>query len=278
MIVNAKNKKKSKVDTRLKIFNIIGNTIKCYIKNFIYIFCLNLVIFTICELFIKKNYIVLLNKVFSIQSIGFYIVFYGFPLFIMYAFKTTFFSSVLYNQKSNTDSSIMEALDMSFKRFLPIFGNIFLFALTALFFGLFFVIPGILFLFYCYFSAYLCGIGDINNTENGNVVLLNGTKAFARSYNLVKGNFLRFVFLTIVVVAFIYFANKSLISYIISLKIGLNEITQNIISFSIFDIAIIYSILVFFKLEKIESDTKDEKDELEAEERALMMQQALKKK
>lgn len=164
---------------------------------------------------------------------------------------------------------------MAFKRFMPVCGMIIFFIVVISFFGLFLVLPGVLFFFYYFFSIYLCGIGDINNKENGEIALLNGIKALNRSYNLVKGNLFRFIFLTLIIMSITYFSEEFLIGYIFRLNIGLDEITKNIISFSIYDILVIYAVSIFLNLEKIESDIKEEEDEVEAEERALMMQSAL---
>ncbi|MDD2839520.1 MAG: hypothetical protein PHY80_00120 [Rickettsiales bacterium] len=271
-----KHKKKTTVDTKLGIFKNIKDTFKYYLKNIFYIIAFNLIVLVITEIFFVNTYTLTISRLFSVST--FNIVYYGLPIFILYVFKSIFFSDILYSQKYNTISSLMEAFGMSFKRFLPVCGTTIFFLVVISFFGLFLILPGILFLFYYFFSIYLCGLGDVNNKENSEVVLLNGINALSRSYNLVKGNLFRFMFLTLIIGSLTYFAERSLISYIFKLNIGLNDVTKNIISFSVYDIIIIYTISVFLNLEKIEADVKEEEDEAEAEERALMMQNALENK
>ncbi len=268
-----KVKKKTTVDTKLRIFKNIKDTFKYYFKNILYIVSLNIIIFAVAKLFFADNYILLIGRIFPVSM--FYIIYYGLPVFTFYVFKSIFFSNILYNQRSSTSSSLIEALGMASKRFLPVCGMTVFFLLVVSFFGLFLILPGVILLFYYFFSIYLCGIGDINNKENGEIILLNGIKALSRSYNIVKGNLFRFIFLTLIIGGLTYFVENQLISYVLKLNIGLDDITKNIISFSIYDIMIIYLTSVFFNLEKIEADIKEEEDEAEAEERALMMQSAL---
>ena len=75
-----------------------------------------------------------------------------------------------------------------------------------------------------------------------------------------------------------YYFTNFFLNYIKLNKIYVDEATLQTIIFSFYDFILIYTIVVFFGLTKIESDIKDEKYEIEAEERALMMQQALENK
>lgn len=276
-----KHKKKTTVDTKLRVFKNIKDTFKYYFKNILYIVVLNILLLVIAEIFFANNYALLISKFFGVAMLNtkvFYILYYGLPIFILYSFKSIFFSSIMYSQRSNTSSSLIEAFSVSSKRLLPVCVMIVVFLIVVSFFGLFLILPGVLFFFYYFFSIYLCGIGDINNKENSEIILLSGTNALSRSYNLVKGNLIRFILLTIIVIGITYFTEKFLISYAFKLNVGLDEITKNIMSFSIYDILIIFTISVFFNLEKIEFDIKEEEDEAEAKERALMMQDALENK
>ena len=267
MIKNkVKHKKKTTVDTKLRIFRGIKDTLKYYFKNILYIIGLNALVIVAANILVAENYAFFISKIFGLAIFNakvFYAIYYGLPIFILYSFKTIFFSNIMYSQSSNTSSSLIEALSVSFKRLLPVCGMIVVFAIVVSFFGLFLILPGILFFFYYIFSIYLCGIGDINNKENSEIVLLNGTRALGRSYNLVKGNLIRFILLTVIIAGITYFGEKSLLSYAAEFNVGLDKVMKNIISFSIYDILIIFTISVFFNLDKIEFDVKDDENELE---------------
>lgn len=273
-----KLKKKIKTDTSLKVFKNIKETLKYYLKNILYILGLNILIFSIFETFFAKNYYILISKFFDLYTMEFSIAYNGFLLFIFFIFKSIFFSNIIYNQKNNTTNSILETFGISFKRFLPVFGTTIFFLITVSFFGLFLILPGILFFFYYFFSIYLSAVGDINNKVNNVTLMLSGIKAFGRSYNLVKGNLIRFIFMTLIIATVIYFFEKETMSYIADLHIELNSITRNIIINSIYDLAIIFTVLIFLNLEKIESEVHAEEEEEEGETRALLMMGTLKNK
>ncbi|HSQ97892.1 MAG TPA: hypothetical protein VLL98_04195 [Rickettsiales bacterium] len=273
-----KNKKKTSVNTKLKVFQNIKETLKYYFKNILYILGLNILIFSIFETFFARNYSMLVSKFFDLYTTNFYIIYNSLILLVFFVFKSIFFSNIINNQKNNTSNSLLETFGISFKRFFSVFGTTVFFLITITFFGLFLILPGILFFFYYFFSIYLCAIGDTNNRSSGGTLILHGIKAFGRSYNLVKGNLFRFIFMTIIVAVLIYFSEKSIISYIADLHVELNLITKNIIINSIYDLAIIYTILIFLNLQKIESEIRIEEDAEEAETRALLMSGTLQNK
>ena len=152
--------------------------------------------------------------------------------------------------------------------------SIILFLLTSAILS--FVIVGIFLFFYYFFSIYLHGFGDPNDRDGATLRILKISRSFSRSFALVKGNLFRFMIFTGIFCFAMYYLNEILLNYIDPEQI--DHTTLEVITFSVCDFILIYTIIVFLSLAKIESDIKDEKDEMEAEERALMMQQALENK
>lgn len=269
----SKKEKKITINTKLKFFSILKDTFRYYFKNIFYIFIINIVFFVIFNSFIGNHYTAFIGKTFKT---GFYIFYYSFIFLLLYPFKIGFFNNIIYNQRSGSTGGFFESLSFGCKRFFPIMLSIILFLLTSAILSL--VVIGVFLFFYYFFSIYLHGFGDPNDRDGATLRILKISRSFSRSFNLVKGNLFRFIFFTFIISFSVYYFTNFFLNYIKLNKIYVDKATLQTIIFSFYDFILIYTIVVFFGLAKIESDIKDEKDEAEAEERALMMQQALENK
>lgn len=272
----SKREKKITINTKLKFFSILKDTLKYYFKNIFYIFILNIVFFALFESLIRPYYYTFIGNIFKVRSLNFNVAYYFGVCLLLYSFKIGFFNNVIYNQKSGSTGGFMESLSLGCKRFFPIMLSIILFLLTSAILS--FVIVGIFLFFYYFFSIYLHGFGDPNDKDGATLRILKISRSFSRSFALVKGNLFRFAIFTVIFCFTMYYLNQGLLNYINPKQMQINHATLQVITFSICDFMLIYTIIVFLNLAKIESDIKDKKDEAEAEERALMMQQALENK
>lgn len=269
----SKREKKITINTKLKFFSILKDTFRYYFKNIFYIFIINIVFFVIFNSFIGNHYTAFIGKTFKT---GFYIFYYSFIFLLLYPFKIGFFNNIIYNQRSGSTGGFFESLSFGCKRFFPIMLSIILFLLTSAILSL--VVIGVFLFFYYFFSIYLHGFGDPNDRDGATLRILKISRSFSRSFALVKGNLFRFAIFTAIFCFTMYYLNQGLLNYINPKQMQINHATLQVITFSICDFVLIYTIIVFLSLAKIESDIKDKKDEAEAEERALMMQQALENK
>lgn len=271
-----KKQKKLTSNTKLRFFSILKDTLKYYFKNIFYIFLLNIVFFALFESLIRPYYYSFIGNIFKLHSLNFNIAYYFGVCLLLYSFKMGFFNNVIYNQKSGSTGGFVESLGLGCKRFFPIMLSIILFLITSAILSL--VVIGVFLFFYYFFSIYLHGFGDPNDRDGATLRILKISTSFSRSFALVKGNLLRFMIFTGILCFAMHYLNETLLNYIDPKQIQLDHTTLEVITFSICDFILIYTIIVFLSLAKIESDIKDEKDEVEAEERALMMQQALENK
>ena len=246
-----KNKKKKSVDIRLFILRNIMKTIKYYFKNIFYILFMNVVCFLILNKLFEQYYSGFILKFFS--SHGAYKIAYSTIFIILFsAIKVILYGNTVYVMKSNGTNDIKDLFESVLKRFLPTIGTFIFYTVVCLFLTC--LIVGPIFLFYYYFAIFLCAVGDVNNKDKNVPTVLNGAKALSRSYALVSGNLIRFSLLTIIMIFLTYYLNKYTISTIIELDFIFKSTTYNMISLCIFDLLIIYSSLMFVKLEGIEND------------------------
>ena len=246
-------KNKNDIDIRLFLFKNIKKTFKYYFKNILYILFINIVGFYIINAFLKVPYAILIMKFFSTPT-TFDIAYYGSFLIFFSTIKIILYGNTVYIMNRNAVNDIRELFFLVLKRFLPVVGTFLIYIIAVLFLSLLLIIPGVVFFFYYYFSVFLCAVGDINNKEKNKEKILNGGKALARSYNLVRNNLLRFMILTVVIAFITYFIQVSFIKFLFKLDIILSNTTYNIIRFTIWDIFIIYSALMYVKLQGIEND------------------------
>ena len=267
-------KKKSTVDIRLFLFRNIKKSFKYYFKNIFYILFTNFVGFIIINNFFKTKYAIFLMKFFSTR-IFFDIAYYGLFILLFSTIKIILYGNTICVMKSGGVNDIKDLFSLVIKRFLPTLGTFIIYIFVVLFFSLLLVIPGIVFFFYYYFAVFLCAVGDINNKDKNTMKIINGGKALARSYNLVKNNLFRFMLLTITIVLITYFLQAGIMTFIIQSGFAINNLFYNAIRFSIFDLIIIYSALIFTKFEGIENDVIEEEFKNDQEEQAMLNQAAV---
>lgn len=267
-------KKKSNVDIRLFLFRNIRKTFKYYFKNIFYILFTNIVGFLIINSFFKTQYAIFLIKHIS-TSLSFNLAYYGTFILLFSTIKIVLYGNTVAVMKTKGTNDIKDLFFLVAKRFFPTLGTFIVYIFVVLFFGLLFIIPGIVFFFYYYFAVFLCAVGDINNKEKNTMKLLNSGKALARSYNLVKNNLIRFMTLTIIICVIAYCLQKATLIFIADLGFTLNNLTYNVIKFSILDLIIIYSALMFTKFEGIENDVIEEEFKNNQEEQAMLNQAAI---
>lgn len=264
-------KKERKLDTRLFIVKNIMKTVKYYFKNIFYILFMNFIVFYIFNVFFKEEYTILLLKIFDNGTFIFKLFYYGIFLIIFYTIKMILYGNTTYIMKKGAKNDIKDLLSIVLRRFLPTFGTFILYIFSVIFFSILLLIPGIMFAFYFFFAMFLCSVGDINEENK----LLNGAKALGRSYHLVKGNLIRFIFTTSIIIFLIFFIEELIIivlNNIFGLQLS-NFVLQGI-KFTAFDIVIIYASLLFNKLEGIENDILEEKAFKKDKREELMMRAA----
>lgn len=264
-------KKEQKLNTRLFIVKNTIKTVKYYFKNIFYILFMNFFVFYIFNLFLKDGYTVLLLKIFNNGTFVFKFFYYGLFLIIFYTIKIILYGNTTYIIKKGAKNDVKDLLSIVLRRFLPTLGTFMLYIFSVIFFSILLVIPGIMFAFYFFFAMFLCSVGDINEDNK----LLNGAKALGRSYRLVKGNLIRFMFTTFIIISLVFFTEEVII-IILSNMFGLqlNDFVLQAIKFTAFDMVIIYASLLFNKLEGIENDVLEEKAFKKDKREELMMREA----
>lgn len=267
-------KKKSTVDIRLFLFRNIKKSFKYYFKNILYILFANIVGFIIINNFFKTQYAIFIMKFFS-TPISFNIAYYGSFILLFSTIKIILYGNTVCVMKAKGANDIKDLFSLVIKRFLPTLGTFIIYMFAVLFLSLLLVIPGIVFFFYYYFAVFLCAVGDINNKEKNTMKVLNGGKALARSYNLVKNNLIRFMLLTIIMALITYALQVGVITLIVRFGFVMNNLIYNIVRFCIFDLIIIYSALMFTKFESIENDVIEEEFKNNQEEQAMLNQAAI---
>lgn len=272
----AKKKKKIiNVDIKLWIFRNIKKTFKYYFKNIVYIFCFNLISFLIINNFLKVPYYGLMANLFS-SPMSFRIGYYGSFLAIFYSLKVILYSNTTYTMKINGVNDVRELFVLLIKRFLPTLGTFIIYVVAVLFFGLFLIIPGILFIFYYYFAVFICALGDLNNKEKNEPKRMTGAKPLGRSFMLVKGNLLRFMTMTTIISCIVFIIYKVFLKVLLFLNLAdIGNTLFNTFSFCIFDIMVIYSTVMFIKFEGIENDVIEEQSRKNMEEQVMMNQAAI---
>ena len=265
-------KKKQKLDTRLFIIRNTRKTLKYYFKNIFYILFMNFAVFYAFNVFFKDKYETMISSLAnSDNSLLYKILYYGIFLLIFYTMKIILYGNTIYIMRKDGKNDIKDLFSIVSRRFLSTLGTFIFYIFTVIFFTCLLVLPGIMFAFYFFFAMYLSSLGDLNEDNK----MLNGAKALGRSYRLVKGNLFRFMFMTFVIVFLALFVEKTIIAILVNiLKIELSSFTLNAIGLTAFDMLIIYTSLLFNKLEGIENDVLEEKAFKKDQQEELMMREA----
>ena len=265
-------KKKQKLDTRLFIIRNTRKTLKYYFKNIFYILFMNFAVFYAFNVFFKDKYATMISSLTkSDTSLLYKILYYGIFLLIFYTMKIILYGNTIYIMRKDGKNDIKDLFSIVSRRFLSTLGTFIFYIFTVIFFTCLLVLPGIMFAFYFFFAMYLSSLGDLNEDNK----MLNGAKALGRSYRLVKGNLFRFMFMTFVIVFLALFVEKTIIAILVDiLEIELSSFTLNAIRLTAFDMLIIYTSLLFNKLEGIENDVLEEKAFKKDQQEELMMREA----
>ena len=265
-------KKKQKLDTRLFIIRNTRKTLKYYFKNIFYILFMNFAVFYAFNVFFKYKYATMISSLTkSDTSLLYKILYYGIFLLIFYTMKIILYGNTIYIMRKDGKNDIKDLFSIVSRRFLSTLGTFIFYIFTVIFFTCLLVLPGIMFAFYFFFAMYLSSLGDLNEDNK----MLNGAKALGRSYRLVKGNLFRFMFMTFVIVFLALFVEKTIIAILVDiLEIELSSFTLNAIRLTAFDMLIIYTSLLFNKLEGIENDVLEEKAFKKDQQEELMMREA----
>ena len=265
-------KKKQKLDTRLFIIRNTRKTLKYYFKNIFYILFMNFAVFYAFNVFFKDKYATMISSLTkSDTSLLYKILYYGIFLLIFYTMKIILYGNTIYIMRKDGKNDIKDLFSIVSRRFLSTLGTFIFYIFTVIFFTCLLVLPGIIFAFYFFFAMYLSSLGDLNEDNK----MLNGAKALGRSYRLVKGNLFRFMFMTFVIVFLALFVEQTIIAILVDiLEIELSSFTLNAIRLTAFDMLIIYTSLLFNKLEGIENDVLEEKAFKKDQQEELMMREA----
>lgn len=265
-------KKKQKLDTRLFIIRNTRKTLKYYFKNIFYILFMNFAVFYAFNVFFKDKYATMISSLTkSDTSLLYKILYYGIFLLIFYTMKIILYGNTIYIMRKDGKNDIKDLFSIVSRRFLSTLGTFIFYIFTVIFFTCLLVLPGIMFAFYFFFAMYLSSLGDLNEDNK----MLNGAKALGRSYRLVKGNLFRFMFMTFVIVFLALFVEQTIIAILVDiLEIELSSFTLNAIRLTAFDMLIIYTSLLFNKLEGIENDVLEEKAFKKDQQEELMMREA----
>ena len=136
------------------------------------------------------------------------------------------------------------------ERFLPVFGTFLLYIASILFFSLFLVLPGIATIFYFFFAVYLSALGDLNDGKK----FINGGKALARSFQLVKKNLIRFSSTITLLAISAFVIEKTLLFIVKTSGIPVDISISKAVLFTALDVIVICGALLINKFESIESE------------------------
>lgn len=265
-------KKKQKLDTRLFIIRNTRKTLKYYFKNIFYILFMNFAVFYAFNVFFKYKYTTIILSLAKSDTLLFKILYYGIFLLIFYTMKIILYGNTIYIMRKDGKNDIKDLFSIVSRRFLSTLGTFIFYIFTIMVFGCLLVLPGVMFAFYFFFAMSLSSLGDLND---GNKIM-NGAKALGRSYRLVKGNLLRFMLMTFIITFLAFYIEKTVIAIFVNiLEIKLSSFTLNAIRLTAFDMLIIYTSLLFHKLESIENDVLEEKVFKKDKQEELMMRRAV---
>ena len=264
-------KKKQELDTRLFVVRNVRKTLKYYFKNIFYILFMNFAVFYAFNIFFKYKYTTMILSLAKSDTLLFETLYYGIFLLIFYTIKIILYGNTIYIMRKDAKNDIVDLFLTVSRRFLSTLGTFILYIFSVMFFTCLLVLPGIMFAFYFFFAMYLSSLGDLNEDNK----MMNGAKALGRSYRLVKGNLFRFMFMTFIIVFLALFVEKAIIAIFVDiLEIKLSSFTLNAIRLMAFDMLIIYTSLLFNKLEGIENDVLEEKAFKKDQQEEIMMREA----
>ncbi len=277
----SRKRKVKGVDTRLFLIKNTIKTCKYYFKNIFYILFMNFAFLAILFYFFKDAYGVFLLNITSnslstspdtanTNAFLFKILYYSIFIILFSVIKIILYSNIMLITKNSGRNDIKDLFVITLRRFLPVLGTFIMYLASIAFFSLFFILPGIFFAFYYFFGVYLSSIGDLNEDNK----IMNGGKALGRSFSLVKGNLIRFMILTLVIIIIAFIVENIFILIFKTLDMYSSEIIVIGSMLSSFDIIIIYGSLLFHKFSKIEIDFLEGKGFKEDVEEDLMMAEA----
>ena len=246
----AKKKKKNKVDTRLFIIRNTKKTLKYYFKNILYILFMNFIVFLIYDKIFKNEFMLFVSRFLLIGSMPFYFCTIILPLVAFYTIKVILYTNAIYIVRNGGINDIGDLFSTVTERFLPVFGTFLLYIASILFFSLFLVLPGIATIFYFFFAVYLSALGDLNDGKK----FINGGKALARSFQLVKKNLIRFSSTITLLAISAFIIEKTLLFIVKASGIPVDISISKAVLFTALDVIVICGALLINKFESIESE------------------------
>jgi hypothetical protein len=274
-------KKKKKI-LPLKIFKNIKKVIKYYFKNFFYIIAMNSIAVFLFWRFWRPSFHAFVAR-FAKPGLFYDIFYYAIVLIPVSVVKIILYGNTVYVMKLNGKNDLKNLILLLVKRFFPVLATVLLYLIVVFVLTCFGGIPGIMFFFYYHFSSYLTAVGDINyknikqemkTAKIEEIRILQAGQALGRSFDLVKSNLIRLIFLTAIFVLVMSLSQIGLVWAIKYVIRNFNYIPSTAIfttlKFCLYDIIYLYSAFLFVRFEDMEKDVlEEEKEKLENEKRLL---------
>jgi hypothetical protein len=249
--------KKEKPD--LPLNSTLQKSFKYYLRNFLWILLLNFVYLTSFYTTFKRYIFVHLMT----ETLRQYMepISLGIAIGLLYIIKILVYSTTVDNMFKDIDNTFSLVISQFFGRLFPVFATTLLVVFLTLFMGIAsfwgFGFLGVICCVYCLFAPILAAIRTKSTGSISGAKVMMGATAIARSFTLVKGNFIKLTFINIL---------------IFTLLLGIIQIPFfshypnsngiNIIKFIVFDFLVILNITAMMVIEKnqqIKDDTQDKR-------------------
>lgn len=261
----ADKKKKGGVEFKSLYMSNIAKALKYYFKNILYILVANAIAVAIYRNFIRAPYLNLVVGWFGVGTDITYIFFYTTLFSLLTIPKVILYGNTVQVMKKKAKNDVIELVSLVFSRFLSVLGTLLIYYVLVLLLTLLGIIPGFIFAFYYFFGIYLTAVGDPNNKKAedkmGGIQVPSGPAALDRSKNLLRGNLLKFMLMTIIIILITFAISEGFTFLIIENKWKFSGFVRALIRLSIWDIFYIYGAFMFIKLELLEKEVLDEEEE-----------------
>lgn len=242
---------------KLPFFRTIKKTFVFYLKNIVYIFILNGLYLKFAFNPIKNSvhfYLApLFNKISFVNNASFFIT-----LGLLVVLKITLLTGTSDNFNKKVSNDVSMLVEQMLMRFFAVFATTLLVLALVGFGTTLFVVPGVICLIYLLFAPFLSAV-RVKKTGHikGNKILM-GASALARSYELIKGNFIRLLVFNVIFLILTFFIYAFAVDpEFLNLSLMAGE-DINIVSYVISDLIILFNICAMLNMEEEEKKKIDD--------------------
>lgn len=241
-----------KIDQRLYFFRLIRKTFKYYFKSLPYIIGLNFIYFMFLSKSFRQAILYYIVTPLSVNPKVVNVILTGIVGTVVLLFKILTYTAAVNNMKARVTYNPMIIFSQVILRFFPAFATFVMLAAMVGFFSLIFALPGLICFVYCHFAVELSAVREVSDGSVKAAKIMMGPTAIARSFNLVRGNFFRVLIFSIIICALFFGLVRPLDIFLRHLLVDYSDKVISSVSFVLYDIFIIFDIVLMMTLEVIE--------------------------